>query len=168
MVIEPALVDSLEEFGAQPLESAVWRHYFAGRDPLLPSTAGGRWSPPRQFSVLYTLLSREGAVVEGQHVIGRYSIPPSRERRICRIAARLGRVVDLRPEPRLAVLAIESSRFVDALDRCAEIGSAASFLEYQGLLVPSARHPDGNLVVLADQLDPQCELQVVDDGPLQS
>ena len=166
MIIDPALIDGLEQIGATVWEGQCWRHYFAGRDPLVPSTAGGRWSPPRTFAALYASLSRQGAIVEGEHVIARYSITPSRQRRVCRVAARLPRVVDLRPVGRLAVLGIEPDGLMAATERCAEIGSAANFLGWQGMLVPSVRHLDGNLVVLADQLDPACDLAVVEDAAL--
>lgn len=160
MIIDHVLIDRLEELGARAWHKPVWRHFFANRNPLAPSRAGGRWAPPAQFAVLYTSLTRDGAVAEGSHVIAQYSIPPSVPRYLCRIAVRLQRVVDLMSFATLEQLGVDTTSFAREWGRCPEIGAAANFLGYQGLVVPSARSRRGNLVILMDQLDATCSVEL--------
>lgn len=159
MIIDPGIVDRLETFGAAPWEGVAFRHVFEGRDPLAPTTREGRWAPDGAFAVLYTSLVREAAIAEGDHLIGRYSIPPSRPRLLCTIEVTLSWVVELDVD-RLVALGIDMTSYARDWQRCPEIGAAANFLGFQGIIAPGARHPGANLMILHDQLDPGCRLEV--------
>jgi RES domain-containing protein len=160
LIIDPRLVDLLEDFGAAPWNGDVWRHVIGDRDPLAPSHAGGRWAPPDTFPVLYTSLAREGALAEAAHLISLYSIPPSARRTVCRIDVTLTRVADLTDPKRLAKLGVDPADAGPGYGTCPEIGAAASFLAYQAILVPSLRYRGSNLVVFTERLEPGCVMDV--------
>ena len=50
-------------------------------------------------------------------------------------------------------------------ERCQEIGDAAQFLGFDGILAPSARWPCQNLVLFVDRFEPD-ELQLVASEPV--
>ena len=54
---------------------------------------------------------------------------------------------------------------VTVLERSQEIGDAASFLGFDGILMPSARWPCQNLVLFVDRLNPE-DLTVRDSEPV--
>jgi RES domain-containing protein len=56
------LLDALESHPSEAFSGVAWRVTVKGRDALRGSTAGGRWSPPGEFEVLYTSLARAGAL----------------------------------------------------------------------------------------------------------
>ena len=58
------LLDALESHPSEAFCGEIWRVTVKGRDPLRGSAAGGRWSPPGEFEVLYTSLARAGALAE--------------------------------------------------------------------------------------------------------
>ena len=67
------LLDALESHPSEAFDGETWRVTATGRDGLLGSTAGGRWSPPGEFEVLYTSLSPAGMLAEIGH---RLSLEP--------------------------------------------------------------------------------------------
>lgn len=166
MIIDPQLVDLLEGYGTAAWEGEAWRHVFEGRDPLAPSYAGGRWAPPELFAVLYTSLARAGAIAEGAYLIAQYGIPPSRRRRICALAVRLTKIVDLTRPGRLPQLGVDRAQFAHAPGACPTIGAAANLLGIQGILAPNARFDCINLIVLTERLDGDCNVELVSDEPL--
>ncbi|MGF1612297.1 MAG: RES family NAD+ phosphorylase [Kiloniellales bacterium] len=166
MIIDPRLTDLLEAFGASPWQGEVWRHVFANRDPLEPSWRPGRWSPGTLFPVLYTSLSRDCALAEANHLISRYSIPPSVGRVMASLAVGLERVVDLTIDDRLAQLGVDLAAYALDAGRCPEIGAAANLIEYQAILAPSARHEAGNLVIFTERLNDKCALSVKSTEPV--
>jgi hypothetical protein len=61
----------------------------------------------------------------------------------------------------LIQLGIDMAGYPRDWQRCPEIGAAANFLGYQGILAPGARHASRNLMIFHDQLDAECKLDVV-------
>jgi RES domain-containing protein len=152
-VHERAILDVLEGIGPTPFEGAVWRTARTGRDPLRGSSAGGRWSPG-EVEVLYTSLVREGSLAEVGYRLSLEPVWPSRiAHQIHRIEARAGRVLRLADVASLTPLGIDASRY-ESFDYAATqaIAAAAHFLEFDGLLVPSARYDAENLVLFTDRL----------------
>ena len=152
MIIDPQVTDLLEEFGASPWEGSVWRHVFGGRDPTIPTHRAGRWAPEGEFAVLYSSLVRDGAIAEADFVISQFSLPPSTKRRVCRLDIKLQSVIDLRVNDRLAFLGIDGDSHQEQWSRCQEIGAAANFMGFDGILVPSARFSGDNLVILTENM----------------
>jgi len=149
---DPVLLDQIEQLGARGFDRHVWRHMFNDYPPELANTRGARWNPPGT-SAIYTSLDRETALAEAQHVIDSQPLRPRPRRRVMyevRITA--ARLVDLPAEAfrtvGLSVADLESDDFA----ACQRIGGAVAWLGYDGLLVPSARAPGTNVVVLVDNL----------------
>ena len=83
------LLDALESCPSEAFSGETWRVTAKGRDALRGSTAGGRWSPPGEFEVLYTSLARAGALAEIGYRLSLEPVWPSRlEHELHRITAR--------------------------------------------------------------------------------
>ena len=148
-----ALLDALEAAPVEAFDGVVWRVIWRGRDPLRGSTAGGRWSPPGEFEVLYTSLTSCGALEEIGFRLSLEPVWPSRaEHDLHRIAARTEKTLRFADVRALEPLGIEPSRYT-SFDYAATqaIAAAAHFLEFDGLIVPSARAAQLNLVVFLDR-----------------
>lgn len=148
------LLDALESLAAEAFDGEVWRTTRTGRDPLLGSSADGRWSPSGAFEVLYTSLQRAGSLAEIGYRLSLEPVWPSRaQHTIHRLRVGTERSLRLATFADLVPLGIEPALY-PTLDyrRTQPIAAAARFLEFDGLLVPSARHPSTNLVLFLDQL----------------
>jgi RES domain-containing protein len=148
------LLDALEALPAEPFDGSVWRTTFASRDPLAGNFAGGRWDPPGEFEVLYTSLEPDGSLAEAYHHLSRAPVFSSANVRLTRIRVELERVLNLTVQKTLLSLGIEDA-LASQLEysKSQPIGAAAHFLDFQGILVPSARWPCQNLVLFLDRLD---------------
>ena len=148
------LLDALESHVSEAFVDEVWRTTWAGRDPLRGAASGGRWSPPGAFEVLYTSLKREASLAEVGYRLSLEPVWPSRaQHAVSRLAVRTERTLRLATFADLVPLGVEPALY-PTLDyaRTQAIAAAARFLEFDGLLVPSARHRSTNLVLFLDQL----------------
>lgn len=142
----------------------VWRVAGHGRDPLRGSSAEGRWSPAGEFEVLYTSLERAGAVAEIGFRLAQEPVWPSLARhQVHRLAARTRRALHVADVQALAPLGVDPARYT-SFDYAATqaVAAAARFLEFDSLIVPSARSPAHHLVVLLDQILESDALAVID------
>ena len=148
------ILDALEGFGTSPLEADVWRVARAGRDPLRPSSAHGRWSRSGEFDVLYTSREKEGALAEIGYRLSLEPVWPRIEHEIHRIGARIGNALVVPDLATLQTLGVDTSRY-QTLDyrRTQEIAAAATFLGAEALVVPNARYAYLNVVGLASNLN---------------
>ena len=131
----------------------VWRITRAGREATRGSAANGRWSPGGTVEVLYTSLERQGALAEIGYRLSLEPVWPSRlQHEIHQLAARCERALKFADIASLAPLGVDVARYV-SFDYGATqaLAAAAHFLEYDGLLVPSARHDSTNLVLFMDR-----------------
>lgn len=159
------LLDAIEAFASTTLNCCLWRVVSEGRDPLQAGRAGGRWDDGT-FDVLYTSTERDGALAEAwYHVTSGQPIPPSKpKKRIHRIDASLGRVLNLSDNESLAALGVDMSNYgrLSYLQRPSEyvttqqISEVAFFYEYHALIVPNARWPASNVVVLTEHAGVDC------------
>lgn len=163
------LLDALDALTPVPFEGPVWRIVRQGRDPTQGYPAGGRWDPG-QFEVLYTALAREGALAEIHFHLSRQPVFPSRLVSVLhRLSVRTKRSLKLADMTALERLGVDTARFGE-LDyrRSQEIGDAAFFLGFDGLIVPSARWACQNLVLFTERLEGTAiaveESEVVDWG----
>lgn len=149
------LLDALETYPPEAFSGETWRVTAKGGDPLHGSSAGGRWSTPAEFEVLYTSLGRSGALDEIGYRLSREPVWPSRlEHQLQRMTVRT------RSSPRFADLQSLSILGVDAgtytsfdYSVTQTIAAAAFFLDFDGLIVPSARGPALNLVIFTEKFD---------------
>jgi len=148
-----AVLDALDAVQPVRFEGEVWRITRKGREATRGSAANGRWSPGGAQEVLYTSLEREGALAEIGYRLSLEPVWPSRlAHEIHQIAARVDRTLKFVDIASLAPLGVDASRY-EGFDYAATqaIAAAARFLEFDGLMVPSARHASSNLVIFMDR-----------------
>lgn len=169
---DPDLLDRLAALEQQRFDGEVWRATRLGQDPTAFSHNGGRWAPPSSYQsvpVLYTSLSREGAIAEMTSWLAMLVPRPSKPIMVHRlqVKAQIVVAIDL---PGLTPLGVDPSSYharnyvamgEAPPSRTQEIGAALSFLEIDGLLVPSARAVAQN-VVLFDNSNNRVEVDVID------
>jgi len=153
-LFDPDLLDALEEACRGPWEGTVWRAVIGSTEPLRTNLRGGRWNPSG-VEVLYCSLSEDGAKAELAAVIGRESIPITKAVKTFSLSVRLSRICYLLDDtPDLEAVGItRDSMISDVWNLPQMIGEAVEWMGVAGLVVPSARHEDGNLVILVNKLD---------------
>ncbi|MCB1463957.1 MAG: RES family NAD+ phosphorylase [Nitratireductor sp.] len=168
-----ALIDALEAIEPTGFQGTVWRVIRDGRDPLQCSASGGRWDDG-SFDVLYTSLSRQGALEEMRfHLMRGQPVMPSKVRyRLFELDLSLARALQFLDLSALAAVGLKTETFgrlsyeqKDAeYPRTQEIGEVAHFLDFDGLIVPSARSDARNVVVFCDKVELLRESKFIDHG----
>ena len=151
---ESARLDALSEYAPIIFSGEVWRITRKRFEPLRGSTAHGRWSAGADIEVLYTSLEREGALSEIGFRLGLEPVWPSRmEHEIHRLDVSVERALKLVDFSALEDLGVDTVRF-GGFDytQTKAIAAAAHFLEFDGLVVPSARSTAQNLVLFKDRI----------------
>lgn len=167
---DQALLDALEKVRQRPYSGTVWRSVREGRDPLACWRSGGRWDDG-SFDVLYTSETRDAALEERRfHLYQGQPIPPSKVRyELFELRVSLEAVMVFGASDRLAALGLDMGRYgqlsylerEQEYPRSQEIAEACSFLGADGILVPSARDPQSNnLIVFCDQ-DTRIEKEII-------
>jgi RES domain-containing protein len=172
---DSALIDAIEAIEPVYFSGPVWRVVREGRDPCQCSRSGGRWDDGT-FDVLYTALGRDGAAAEMYfHLKRGQPIMPSRVRyHLYELRATMDRALKLLDLAALGRLGLDMAAFgrlsyqerVAEYPRSQDIGETAHFLEFDGLIVPSARWEASNAVLFCDYVQPEMREAVTDHGPL--
>lgn len=149
------LLDLIGALEGQEYRGPMWRVVRTGRDVLDGSRGAGRWNTA-EMSVLYGAAEADGALAEiNFHISRGQSVFPSRIRHDLfelEIVARDTLV--LADMDQLRRLGVDDSRYRELLyDRTQEIGAAAEFLGFDGLIVPSARWDCRNIVLFLDTIN---------------
>jgi RES domain-containing protein len=162
------MLDGLEAHPSEAFCGETWRVTAKGRDPLRGSAAGGRWSPPGEFEVLYTNLARAGALAEIGYRLSLEPVWPSRvEHEIHRIATRTNTTLRFADIGSLSPFGVDAQRYTGFdYEATQAIAAAAFFLDFDGLIVPSARSTELNLVIFMEKLDASERLQVAASDPV--
>ncbi|MGH7100930.1 MAG: RES family NAD+ phosphorylase [Acetobacteraceae bacterium] len=106
------LLDALESRASEAFSGETWRVTAKGRDALRGSTAGGRWSPPGEFEVLYTSLARHGALAELGYRLSLEPVWPSRlEHELHWITARTSNSLRFADVSSLSTLGVDVRRY---------------------------------------------------------
>jgi hypothetical protein len=151
---DSGLIDALEGRATEAFVGDVWRVTRAGRGALTGSAAPGRWAPGNDTEVLCTSLERHGALAEIGFRLSLEAVWPSRlTHEIHCIGARTDRTLRFADVTVLVPLGVDPARW-QGFEHVATnaIASAAHFLEFDGLIVPSARADCANLVVFLSNL----------------
>ena len=160
------IVRQLARLEPRPWSGMVWRHTLGTNPPDRTNTRGARWNPPG-VEALYASLDRATVVAEGDHLLAVQPIAPNVRRVVHRLAVELSALVDLSDRELLAALGVDHDALTgDDHARCRAVGGAASFLELDGLIVPSARSAGLNLVILFERRDMTPRIRVVESVPL--
>jgi RES domain-containing protein len=170
------LIDALEVFEPVAYAGSVWRIVREGRSPTQCSRSGGRWDDGT-FDVLYTSQSRAGAISEMRfHLMrGQPVLPSQVSYRLYEIEVSLDRPLRLLDLEALAKIGLDVSRYGQLsyeekeaeYPRSQDIGEVAHFLDYDGLIVPSARYDSLNVVVFCDRVPLEALAVKIDHGPVE-
>jgi RES domain-containing protein len=169
-----ALLDAIEAETPTRLVGTVSRVVTDGFAVLRPIRAGGRWDDGT-FDVLCTSSERDGALAEAWFHVSRGQpvIPSKITQRLHRIAVELDQVLDLSTPGKLAALGMNMAdyRRLSHVRREQEypapqqIGELAFFREFEAIVVPSARWPTSNVVVLTENARPG-QVEALDSEPV--
>ena len=162
MIHDTDLLDRLE---ALPVEHYAGNAFRATRqtlDPLVSSTNGGRWMPKGAASVLYTSLSREGALAEIAFYWSQLNPRPSKPAMLHTLRVSAKRTLKF-VRADLRSLGVSNSEYSTINpQRTQEIGAAVEFLGCHGLIAPSARWNCDHLILFPDRMDADSILEFVD------
>jgi RES domain len=153
-VHDRGILDALETIDPERFHGGVWRVTRKGRDPLRGSIANGRWSPSGgEFEVLYTSLERDGALAEIGYRLSLEPVWPSRlEHEVHFIEVETDRTLRFANLESLKPLGVDIARYRTFEYRATQaIAAAAYFLEFDSLIVPSARFHCANLVIFTER-----------------
>lgn len=160
------LLDALDKLPRISVDDTVWRVVRDGRDPLLCRSSLGRWDLGH-FDVLYTAFEADGAVSEMYFHLSRQPVFPSTiDFTLNRIEVRTSSTLKFADLSELTPLGVDPTKYSDLLyDRTQEIGDAAAFLGFDGLIAPSARSDCLNLAIFCDSLSPD-DLVLIASSPI--
>jgi hypothetical protein len=153
-VHDRSILDALEAIDPERFAGEVWRVTRKGRDPLRGSAANGRWSPSGgEFEVVYTSLKLDGALAEIGYRLSLEPVWPSRiEHEVHLIEVETERTLRFADLESLGPIGVAIARYRTFEYRATQaIAAAAYFLEFDSLIVPSARFPCANLVIFTER-----------------
>ncbi len=166
-VHDRTILDALEKIDPIHLDASVWRVVRDGRDPIRGSVASGRWSAGPTTEVLYTSSEKDGALAEIGFRLSLEPVWPSRlHHYIHKIRVKTTRTLQFLDVGSLASLGVDVARYESfEYGATQALAAAAHFMEFDGLLVPSARHKSRNLVVFMDR-DAAGSLEILHTEPV--
>lgn len=163
-----ALLDSIDNFQREPLHYSVWRVTREGRDPLQGARSRSRWCND-SFDILYASLEKDGALAEAYALLSSQPVFPSRVNFfVHRISIRLFKALRLPDMATLDKLGVDVTRYRERVyHRTQDIADAAYFLDFDGLIAPSARWNCHALALFTDRILPEnIELTHSDQKPI--
>ena len=147
------LLDALDRLPRSPFAGPVWRAIVDGRDPLVGFPSNGRWDPG-VFDVIYYSLTSNGALAELYFHLSRQPVFPSKSFSLHQVRVQARATLRFANLSELEGLGVEVGQYSEILyRRTQEIGDAAHFLGFDGIIAPSARADAHNLVVFVDRLE---------------
>jgi RES domain-containing protein len=153
-VHDRAILDALDALPREPIETTAWRIVRKGRDPLAAALANGRWNAAGELEVVYTSLKVEGALAEVGYRLSLEPVWPSHiEHEIHTLRIKAERALVFENLQELEKLGVNTARY-ESFDYSVTqaIAAAAHFLEFDALIVPSARYDTLNLVGFLEHL----------------
>ncbi|MBI3528877.1 MAG: RES family NAD+ phosphorylase [Betaproteobacteria bacterium] len=153
MIHDVDLLDRLSSFAAIKFNGEVFRATRKSLDPLTPSVNGGRWVPKGGVSVLYTSLTREGALAELSFHWSQFNPLPSKPANLHQMALTTQRTLRLLKAD-LDSLSVDWTEYPRInYVRTQQIGAAIAFLGCDGLIAPSARWSTENMMIFTENHD---------------
>lgn len=148
-----ALIDALDACERRTHASDCWRAVPEGRDPLQGGPSRSRWCDGT-FDILYTSLERDGAIAEIDAFLRLQPVFPSKKTfSLFSLHARTNRTLRIADMRMLAGLGVDIARYKDGdYVRTAAIAETAHFLDYDGLIAPSARCDCFNFMLFTERV----------------
>ena len=161
MIYTPEVLDRLQAVEPKTWDGTAFRHMWAEYPPDRENTRGARWNPP-DVPAIYVSLGRDGALAEAEHQIAMQPVRPRARRTVYELRVTLDAMLDLTDDGALEDLGIGHDELT-AFDMlaCQQVGGAASWLEADGILVPSARAEANNLVIFANNVSSDAVFEVI-------
>ncbi len=162
-VHDRAILDALQRMKSERIGTSAWRVTRDGRDPLRGAAAHGRWSVSGEFEVLYTSVVKEGAVAEIGYRLSLEPVWPSRlQHQVHELSVKADRILRLSNLKQLEKFDIDIARYKTfEYTQTQAVAAAAHFLEFDGLLVPSARYACMNLVIFTERVAAPDQLRLI-------
>lgn len=143
--LDEELLDAVSAVGSTPWSATTFRYTTARRDPLSGEGArlhGGRWNPPDLFPAIYLADPVRACMGELRKAARDNHLEVSDQLRVPyklhTIAVTEVPVLDLCSEETRQVLGLELNDLTGPWETCQAVGHAAWFLEYAGVVAPSA------------------------------
>lgn len=150
MIHDAELLDRLSDLPTETFRGQVFRATRMSLDPLVASRNGGRWGAPGGAAVLYTSLERDGALAEIAFHWSQQTPRPSRPAAVHKLQVVSPTTLRL-VRANLAALGVGIDAYAcPNPPRTRQIGAAAEFLGYDGIIAPSARWKCDNLILFPD------------------
>ena len=148
-----ALLDIIENFQREAYRADVWRICRDGRDPTQGAPSLSRWCNG-QFDVLYTSFERDGALAESNGLLTLQPVFPSKiVSRAHRLAISVTRSLRLADLATLARLGVDTAHYGERDYRKTQaIADAAWFLDFDGIVAPSARWSCLNAMLFTERV----------------
>jgi RES domain-containing protein len=160
VVHDAELLDKLDALPKTHFDGEAFRATRENLDPLVSSVSGGRWMPPGGAPVLYTSLTREGALAEISFHWSHLDPRPTKPVVLHTLFVAARRILKL-IRADLATLGVSETAYaMTNLLRTQQIGAAVEFLGCDGLIAPSARWACDNLILFADSMGAGARLEV--------
>ena len=165
MIHDPELLEYLEQLERVRFDGEVFRTTGQNADPTAFSSNGGRWAPPNGeeggCSTLYTSTTREGSISEVASYLKLQTPVPNRPLNVHTLEVAPEKTLRLRVAD-FEKLGINPNRYSERNYSMTQlIGSAANFLEFDGLIAPSARYDCDNLMLYESNYSLDSKLKVV-------
>lgn len=167
-LIDPEFLDALQRRIVKPWTGTAWRITIASPFPLTASTRGARWNPPG-VEALYASLGRDAAIAEVEYLLSSQPRVIRKPRVALELKLQLSSVIDLSTPEAFGACGWSVEQLAgEDITLPQKIGRAAEFLEVCGLLVPSARAPATNIVLLMKNHSIRDIVEIVDSSTLDS
>lgn len=160
--LEEDLVQRVNDLGAVPWSGVVYRYAGAEYDPLSGQGAykfGGRWNPRRLFPTIYLAEPLLASMRELQRLTDAAGTDPlallRRGYALHDIEVMALPVLDLRSPEALECVGLSAEDVTDDdWSACQAVGHAAWFLEFGGVLAPSATGDGHVLAAFEHRIEP--------------
>jgi RES domain-containing protein len=148
-----ALLDLIDAFSREAFTTEVWRICRDGRDPIQGAASRSRWCNG-DFDVLYTSFERDGALAEIHALLTLQPVFPSKVvSRVHRLSISVTRTLRLADLLTLERLGVDTSHYgTRDYTKTQAIADAAYFLDFDGIIAPSARWPCLNAMLFTERL----------------
>jgi hypothetical protein len=160
MIYDPDLLDRLDALPKETFGGEVFRGTRQNLDPLAASLSGGRWMRRDGVGVLYTSLTREGALAEISFHWGQLTPRPTKPVVLHTLRVAAHRTLKL-VRADLEALGVPERAYGNVnMPRTQDIGAAVEFLGCDGLIAPCARWRCDNLVLFPDRMGVDATLEI--------